>query len=99
MSGWPASSAACASAISNWHWAIHVAASERSAFTSRISGYADRGSAMTSKSLALLLADLGVVKTHSRPHVSDDNPFSEAHFKTLKYHPLRTYAEHKFHPF
>jgi putative transposase len=34
-----------------------------------------------------LLADLGVTKTHSRPHVSDDNPFSEAHFKTLKYRP------------
>ena len=49
--------------------------------------HADRGSSMTSKSLALLLADLGVVKTHSRPRVSDDNPFSEAHFKTLKYRP------------
>src|SRR5438309_4460445 len=49
--------------------------------------HADRGSSMTSKSLALLLADLGVVKTHSRPHVSDDNPFSEAHFKTMKYRP------------
>jgi putative transposase len=40
---------------------------------------------MTSKSVAFLLADLGVTKTHSRPHVSNDNPFSEAHFKTLKY--------------
>ena len=40
---------------------------------------------MTSRSLALLLADLGVVKTHSRPHVSNGNPFSEAHFKTMKY--------------
>jgi putative transposase len=49
--------------------------------------HADRGSSMTSKSLALLLADLGVAKTHSRPHVSDDNPFSEAHFKTMKYRP------------
>jgi putative transposase len=49
--------------------------------------HADRGSSMTSKSLALMLADLGIVKTHSRPHVSDDNPFSEAHFKTLKYRP------------
>jgi len=49
--------------------------------------HADRGSAMTSKSVALLLADLGVLKTHSRPHVSDDNPYSEAHFKTLKYQP------------
>ena len=49
--------------------------------------HADRGSAMTSKPVALLLADLGVTKTHGRPHVSNDNPFSEAHFKTLKYQP------------
>jgi putative transposase len=49
--------------------------------------HADRGTAMTSKSVALLLADLGVTRTHSRPHVSDDNPYSEAQFKTLKYHP------------
>lgn len=49
--------------------------------------HADRGSAMTSKSVALLLADLGVTKTHSRPHVSNDNPYSEAQFKTLKYRP------------
>ena len=49
--------------------------------------HADRGSSMKSKSLALLLADLGVTKTHSRPHVSDDNPFSEAQFKTFKYRP------------
>jgi putative transposase len=49
--------------------------------------HADRGSAMTSKCVAHLLADLGVVKTHSRPQVSNDNPYSEAHFKTVKYHP------------
>ncbi len=49
--------------------------------------HADRGSSMKSKPVALLLADLGVTKTHSRPHVSDDNPFSEAQFKTLKYRP------------
>jgi putative transposase len=49
--------------------------------------HADRGSSMTSKPVAFLLADLGVTKTHSRPHVSDDNPFSEAHFKTMKYRP------------
>ena len=49
--------------------------------------HADRGSSMRSKELALLLADLGVTKTHSRPHVSNDNPYSEAHFKTLKYRP------------
>jgi putative transposase len=49
--------------------------------------HADRGSSMTSKPLALLLSDLGVTKTHSRPHVSNDNPYSEAQFKTLKYCP------------
>ena len=49
--------------------------------------HADRGSALTSTCVAHLLADLGVTKTHSRPHVSNDNPFSEAQFKTLKYHP------------
>jgi len=47
----------------------------------------DRGGPMTSKSFALLLADLGICKSHSRPHVSDDNPFSESHFKTVKYMP------------
>jgi len=49
--------------------------------------HADRGSSMRSKSVALLLADLGVTKTHSRPHVSNDNPYSESQFKTLKYCP------------
>jgi putative transposase len=49
--------------------------------------HADRGSSMKSKPVALLLADLGVVKTHSRPHVSDDNPYSESQFRTLKYRP------------
>ena len=47
--------------------------------------HADRGSSMKSKPVALLLADLGVTKSHSRPHVSNDNPFSESQFKTLKY--------------
>ena len=49
--------------------------------------HADRGSSMTSKSVAFLLADLGVEKTHSRPHVSNDNPYSESQFKTMKYRP------------
>jgi len=49
--------------------------------------HADRGGSMRSKPVALLLADLGVVKTHSRPQVSNDNPFSEAQFRTLKYCP------------
>ena len=49
--------------------------------------HADHGPAMIAKSVALLLADLGGTQTHSRPHVSNDNPFSESQFKTLKYHP------------
>jgi putative transposase len=70
--------------------------------------HADRGSSMTSKPVALLMADLGVTKTHSRPHVSNDNPFSESQFKTLKYRPdyperfgcqqdARTWAADFFH--
>jgi putative transposase len=49
--------------------------------------HADRGSSMRSKPVALLLADLGVTKTHSRPYTSNDNPYSESQFKTLKYRP------------
>lgn len=49
--------------------------------------HADRGTSMRSKPVAALLIDLDVAKTHSRPHVSDDNPYSEAQFKTLKYRP------------
>ena len=69
--------------------------------------HADRGSSMTSQPVACLLADLGVTQSHSRPHVSDDNPFSEAQFKTLKYRPecpprfgsledARTFCQHFF---
>jgi len=53
----------------------------------RLTIHADRGSAMRSKPVAFLLADLGVTKTHSRPYTSTDNPYSEAQFKTLKYRP------------
>jgi putative transposase len=49
--------------------------------------HADRGTSMTAKPVALLLADLGVTRSHSRPHVPDDNPYSESQFKTLKHHP------------
>jgi len=49
--------------------------------------HADRGASMRSKAVALLLIDLGVLKSHSRPHVSNDNPYSEAQFKTMKYCP------------
>ena len=49
--------------------------------------HADRGSPMIAKPVAHLLADLGVTKSHSRPHVSNDNPYSESHFRTMKYRP------------
>lgn len=49
--------------------------------------HADRGAPMSSKVVAFLLAELGVTKTHSRPYVSNDNPYSESHFKTMKYRP------------
>ena len=49
--------------------------------------HSDRGSPMIAKPVAHLLADLGVTKSHSRPHVSNDNPYSESHFRTLKYRP------------
>ena len=50
--------------------------------------HADRGTSMTSKTVAALLGDLGVTRSHSRPSVSNDNPYSEAWFKTLKYAPV-----------
>lgn len=50
--------------------------------------HADRGTSMTSKSVATLLADLGVTRSHSRPSVSNDNPYSESLFKTMKYAPV-----------
>ena len=53
----------------------------------RLTIHSDRGAAMRSQAVAQLLATLGVTKSHSRPHVSDDNPFSESQFKTLKYRP------------
>jgi putative transposase len=54
---------------------------------SQLTLHADRGGPMKARATAFLLADLGVTKSHSRPHVSNDNPFSESHFKTLKYQP------------
>jgi putative transposase len=53
----------------------------------RLTIHADRGSSMKSKPVAFMLADLGVTKSHSRPHVSNDNPYIEALFKTTKYQP------------
>jgi putative transposase len=66
---------------------IAEAAAQQGIAPGQLTLHADRGSSMTSKPVALLLADLGITKTHARPHVSNDNPFSEAHFKTLKYRP------------
>ena len=66
---------------------IEQACQQQKIVPGQLNIHADRGGPMTAQSLALMLADLGVSKTHSRPHVSDDNPFSEAHFKTLKYRP------------
>src|SRR5712691_23143 len=66
---------------------IHETCGRQGIDRGQLTIHADRGPAMTSKPVALLLADLGLTKTHSRPHVSNDNPFSEAQFKTLKYRP------------
>jgi putative transposase len=66
---------------------IEETCSKQGILPGQLTIHADRGSSMTSKSVALLLSDLGVEKTHSRPHTSNDNPFSEAQFKTVKYCP------------
>jgi putative transposase len=66
---------------------IHETCARQRIGRDQLTIHADRGPAMTSKPVAFLLADLGITKTHSRPHVSNDNPFSEAQFKTLKYRP------------
>jgi putative transposase len=66
---------------------IAQAAEQQQIKRGQLTVHADRGSSMTSKPVAFLLADLGVLKTHSRPYTSTDNPYSEAHFKTLKYRP------------
>jgi putative transposase len=60
---------------------------KQNAVAEQLTIHADRGTSMASKTVALLLADLGVTKSHSRPHCSNDNPYSEAQFKTLKYRP------------
>jgi putative transposase len=62
--------------------------------------HADRGSSMTSKPVAFLLADLGITRSHSRPYTSTDNPYSEAQFKTLKYRPAfpARFEQHRARP-
>jgi putative transposase len=66
---------------------IAYAISDHGVGQGQLTLHADRGSSMTSKTVSQLLADLGVLQSHSRPHQSNDNPFSEANFKTLKYFP------------
>lgn len=66
---------------------IATAAANQHIQPEQLTLHADNGKPMKAKTLALLLSDLGIEKSHSRPYVSDDNPFSEAHFKTVKYHP------------
>ncbi len=66
---------------------ITQAVSQQAIERDQLTIHADRGSAMRSKPVAFLLADLGITRTHSRPYTSSDNPYSEAHFKTLKYRP------------
>lgn len=66
---------------------IFETASKQQIQPAQLTLHADRGSSMKSKRVAYLLADLGVTKSHSRPYTSDDNPFSESQFKTLKYCP------------
>ena len=66
---------------------IESACQRQGILPAQLTLHADRGGPMIAKSMAQLLDDLGVTKTHSRPQVSNDNPYSEAHFKTLKYRP------------
>ena len=66
---------------------IKQACEQQDIMPGQLTLHADRGASMKSKVVAHLLSDLGVTKTHSRPHTSDDNPYSEAQFKTLKYRP------------
>lgn len=68
-------------------WLIAASCKRQGVQPDQLTLHADRGSSMRSGPVAFLLADLGVTKTHSRPHVSNDNPFSESQFKTMKYRP------------
>jgi putative transposase len=67
---------------------IADACSKQGIASGKLTVHSDRGTSMKSKLVTDLLCDLGVTKSHGRPKVSDDNPFSEAQFKTLKYHPV-----------
>ena len=73
--------------VSAWFRTTSSVASMLRSRAIQLKSSADNGSPMTGKRLIQLLADLGITKSHSRPHSSDDNPFSEAQFKTMKYRP------------
>jgi putative transposase len=66
---------------------IEISCEKQQIAPGQLTLHADRGAPMTAKAVAQLLDDLGVTKTHSRPYTSNDNPFSEAQFKTMKYRP------------
>jgi putative transposase len=66
---------------------IHQTCKRQQIQAGQLTIHADRGSSMSSKPVSFLLSDLGITKTHSRPHTSNDNPYSESQFKTLKYRP------------
>jgi putative transposase len=66
---------------------IEASVSKQEIEPGRLTLHSDRGPSMKSKNVALLLSDLGVTKSHSRPYTSNDNPFSESQFRTLKYRP------------
>jgi putative transposase len=83
--GWMVVQGQAAEVVRDWIEAI--VAAQGPIETGTLDIHADRGSAMTSKPVAVLLADLRIGRTHGRPHVSNDNPYSEAAFKTFKYCP------------
>lgn len=70
-----------------YHELVEACCKDQSVVPEQLTIHSDRGAPMTAKSTALLYADLGIIKSHSRPYTSNDNPYSEANFRTLKYRP------------
>jgi putative transposase len=84
VTGWMVAARECAALAEKL---IDAACARQQISPGQLTIHADRGSSMTSKPVAFLLADLGITQSHSRPHVSNDNPYSESQFKTMKYRP------------
>ena len=84
VTGWMLATRECAALAEKL---IEATCAKQDISRGQLTIHADRGSSMTSKPVAFLLADLGVTQSHSRPRVSNDNPYSESQFKTLKYRP------------